>query len=227
MNTLVQIPTSSTGATASSAASASSTSSSASSSSSQIISYQQQAMFIPSSSSPLSNSSSNSSSSCLTAASYSPLQQQPQPQQSIIYTQAANSSMPGLNHSAQPIILTLPVVGNSNGQQQLIAQITSNPNMTAANPNMNAANSVTVCLDNSSSNTSSIYSYTSSNASGKPEAKKVKTQRTQPSKVVHIRNIPQQITEIEIIQFGLIFGNIANVLNLRSKCQVMLYIFSF
>ena len=56
----------------------------------------------------------------------------------------------------------------------------------------------------------------------KPEAKKAKTQRTQPSKVVHIRNIPQQITEIEIIQFGLIFGSIANVLNLRSKCQAFL-----
>jgi RNA recognition motif-containing protein len=57
---------------------------------------------------------------------------------------------------------------------------------------------------------------------GKPEAKKVKTQKSQPSKVVHIRNIPQQITEVEIIQFGLIFGNIDNVLNLRSKCQAFL-----
>jgi hypothetical protein len=68
---------------------------------------------------------------------------------------------------------------------------------------------------------SSVYSYNSNNLT-KPEAKKAKTQRSQPSKVVHIRNIPQQITEIEIIQFGLIFGNIANVLNLRSKCQAFL-----
>jgi RNA recognition motif-containing protein len=67
---------------------------------------------------------------------------------------------------------------------------------------------------------SSVYTYNSQ--LNKPEAKKAKTQRTQPSKVVHIRNIPQQITEIEIIQFGLIFGNIANVLNLRSKCQAFL-----
>lgn len=68
---------------------------------------------------------------------------------------------------------------------------------------------------------SSVYSYNLNNLT-KPEAKKAKTQRSQPSKVVHIRNIPQQITEIEIIQFGLIFGNIANVLNLRSKCQAFL-----
>jgi hypothetical protein len=54
----------------------------------------------------------------------------------------------------------------------------------------------------------------------RPEAKKVKIQKSQPSKVVHIRNIPPQISEIEVIQFGLIFGNIATVLNLRSKCQV-------
>jgi hypothetical protein len=54
----------------------------------------------------------------------------------------------------------------------------------------------------------------------RPEAKKVKIQKSQPSKVVHIRNIPPQISEIEVIQFGIIFGNIATVLNLRSKCQV-------
>lgn len=58
--------------------------------------------------------------------------------------------------------------------------------------------------------------------SERPEAKKVKTQKAQPSKVVHIRNIPPQITEVEVIQFGLIFGNIMNVLNLRSKCQAFL-----
>ena len=73
---------------------------------------------------------------------------------------------------------------------------------------------------------SSVYGkiklYYNLNNLTKPEAKKAKTQRSQPSKVVHIRNIPQQITEIEIIQFGLIFGNIANVLNLRSKCQAFL-----
>ena len=57
----------------------------------------------------------------------------------------------------------------------------------------------------------------------KPEAKKVKIQKSQPSKVVHIRNIPPQISEVEVIQFGLIFGNIANVLNLRSKCQVCVF----
>lgn len=179
--------------------------------------YPQQ-QFNTNSSSPLSNSSTNSSSSCLTTASYSPLQQQ-----SIIYTtNSGQSAMPGLTHSNNPIILSLPMLSSTNAaSQQLVAQITANgtvPASVASNP---AGNSVTLCLDSSSSNTSSIYSYQSSTAT-KPEAKKVKTQKTQPSKVVHIRNIPQQITEIEIIQFGLIFGNIANVLNLRSKCQAFL-----
>jgi hypothetical protein len=60
----------------------------------------------------------------------------------------------------------------------------------------------------------------STSMNNRPEAKKVKIQKSQPSKVVHIRNIPPQISEIEVIQFGLIFGNITTVLNLRSKCQV-------
>jgi len=71
------------------------------------------------------------------------------------------------------------------------------------------------------SSVSEVGSYSSMNIS-KPEAKKVKIQKSQPSKVVHIRNIPQQISEVEVIQFGLIFGNIVNVLNLRSKCQAFL-----
>ena len=78
----------------------------------------------------------------------------------------------------------------------------------------------------------SIYEYanaggTSSSSSNspytlRPEAKKARMHKIVPSKVVHIRNIPQQINDIEIIQFGLIFGNIANVLNLRSKYQAFL-----
>jgi hypothetical protein len=219
MSTVVQIPSGISGSVAISQ--------------NQVIYPQQQQTFNTNSSSPLSNSSSNSSSSCLTTSSYSPLQHN---HQSIVYTSGGSTgaNMPGLTHN--PILLTLPIVNNGQVQsQQLVAQITNNNtttttntnnnnnNNSGSNPSPNTSNSVTLCLDNSSSNTSSIYSYNSS-ANTKPnEAKKVKTQKTQPSKVVHIRNIPQQITEIEIIQFGLIFGNIANVLNLRSKCQVCLF----
>jgi hypothetical protein len=218
MSTVVQIPSGISGSVAISQ--------------NQVNYPQQQQTFNTNSSSPLSNSSSNSSSSCLTTASYSPLQHN---HQSIIYTSGGSTgaNMPGLTHN--PILLTLPIVNNGQVQsQQLVAQITNNNittnnnnNNSGSNPSPNTSNSVTLCLDNSSSNTSSIYSYNSS-ANTKPnEAKKVKTQKTQPSKVVHIRNIPQQITEIEIIQFGLIFGNIANVLNLRSKCQVCFFFFIF
>ena len=43
--------------------------------------------------------------------------------------------------------------------------------------------------------------------------------KQEPSRVVHLRNIPQQLTENEIIYLGLSFGNNINVLFLRSKNQ--------
>jgi polypyrimidine tract-binding protein 1 len=43
-----------------------------------------------------------------------------------------------------------------------------------------------------------------------------------PSRVVHLRNIPQQLSETEIIHLGLSFGTIINVLFLRSKNQAFL-----
>ena len=46
--------------------------------------------------------------------------------------------------------------------------------------------------------------------------------KQEPSRVVHLRNIPQQLTENEIIYLGLSFGNIINVLFLRSKNQAFL-----
>lgn len=58
------------------------------------------------------------------------------------------------------------------------------------------------------------------------EAKKTRLDNNQlkqePSRVVHLRNIPQQLTENEIIYLGLSFGNITNVLFLRSKNQAFL-----
>ena len=160
---------------------------------------QQQQPQFTNSSSPLSNSSSNSS-SCLASgsssysstSSYSPLQLAPQSIATLYGLQPGPQAVPALNPNQ--IILTIP----AHGQQQInnLVNLSNNPNQTMQNSN----------------NFSSITT--------KPEAKKVKTQKSQPSKVVHIRNIPPQITEIEIIQFGLIFGNIINVLNLRSKCQV-------
>lgn len=46
--------------------------------------------------------------------------------------------------------------------------------------------------------------------------------KQEPSRVVHLRNIPHQLTENEIIYLGLSFGMIKNVLFLRSKNQAFL-----
>ncbi|CAF2753682.1 unnamed protein product [Rotaria sp. Silwood2] len=52
------------------------------------------------------------------------------------------------------------------------------------------------------------------------EAKKARLEKSPPSRVVHLRNI--DASELEIVQFGLSFGKITNVLNLRKKNQAFL-----
>ncbi|GFG33843.1 hypothetical protein Cfor_11046, partial [Coptotermes formosanus] len=57
------------------------------------------------------------------------------------------------------------------------------------------------------------------------EAKKVKLDKNQngkPSKVIHIRNIPNEVTEAEIIHLGIPFGRVTNVLVLKGKNQAFL-----
>ncbi|XP_014602768.1 PREDICTED: polypyrimidine tract-binding protein 1 [Polistes canadensis] len=57
------------------------------------------------------------------------------------------------------------------------------------------------------------------------DAKKVKLDKShngKPSKVVHIRNIPNEISEAEIIHLGLPFGRVTNVLVLKGKNQAFL-----
>ena len=43
-----------------------------------------------------------------------------------------------------------------------------------------------------------------------------------PSKVIHIRNIPNDVTEAEIIHLGIPFGRVTNVLVLKGKNQAFL-----
>lgn len=50
------------------------------------------------------------------------------------------------------------------------------------------------------------------------ESKKFKDDS--PSKVVHIRKLPDDITETEVIGLGLPFGNVSNLLMLKAKKQV-------
>ncbi|XP_046830325.1 polypyrimidine tract-binding protein 1 isoform X7 [Vespa crabro] len=57
------------------------------------------------------------------------------------------------------------------------------------------------------------------------DAKKVKLDKShngKPSKVVHIRNIPNEVSEAEIIHLGLPFGRVTNVLVLKGKNQAFL-----
>lgn len=43
-----------------------------------------------------------------------------------------------------------------------------------------------------------------------------------PSKVLHLRNLPDTVTEKEVVMFGLQFGAVTNILLLRSKNQAFL-----
>ncbi|XP_025193054.1 polypyrimidine tract-binding protein 2 isoform X1 [Melanaphis sacchari] len=57
------------------------------------------------------------------------------------------------------------------------------------------------------------------------DAKKVKLDKTannKPSRVIHIRNIPNEVTEAEVIHLGIPFGKVTNVLVLKGKNQAFL-----
>jgi len=56
------------------------------------------------------------------------------------------------------------------------------------------------------------------------EAKRIKMDGKvgKPSKVIHIRNIPNDVTEAEIIHLGIPFGRVTNVLVLKGKNQAFL-----
>nr|CAH7725533.1 unnamed protein product [Callosobruchus chinensis] len=55
-------------------------------------------------------------------------------------------------------------------------------------------------------------------------AKKVKLEQNvgKPSRVIHIRNIPSDVSEAEVIHLGLPFGRVTNVLVLKGKNQAFL-----
>lgn len=44
----------------------------------------------------------------------------------------------------------------------------------------------------------------------------------QPSKVIHLRNLPDNATDKEVMMLGLPFGSVANILILRSKNQAFI-----
>ena len=62
--------------------------------------------------------------------------------------------------------------------------------------------------------------------SNNSEAKRAKLdgamKQNPPSRVIHIRNIPSDVTEAEIIHLGIPFGRVTNVLVLKGKNQAFL-----
>lgn len=44
-----------------------------------------------------------------------------------------------------------------------------------------------------------------------------------PSRVVHIRSLPHEAAETDIVQLGMPFGKMTNVLVLKQKNQVRMY----
>jgi len=70
-----------------------------------------------------------------------------------------------------------------------------------------------------------VMSPQSNHADNNNDAKKVKLEPrspAKPSRVVHIRNIPNDVTEAEIVHLGIPFGRVTNVLVLKGKNQAFL-----
>lgn len=70
-----------------------------------------------------------------------------------------------------------------------------------------------------------VLSPQSNHADNNNDAKKVKLEPrspAKPSRVVHIRNIPNDVTEAEIVHLGIPFGRVTNVLVLKGKNQAFL-----
>lgn len=54
------------------------------------------------------------------------------------------------------------------------------------------------------------------------DAKKLKVDQSPPSKVCHIRSLPNDITDSDVVQLGIPFGRMSNVLLLKQKNQAFL-----
>ncbi|CAL8108587.1 unnamed protein product [Orchesella dallaii] len=63
---------------------------------------------------------------------------------------------------------------------------------------------------------------TNGDVNGEHTASAVPQNCTKPSKVVHIRNIPSDVSETEIVHLGIPFGRVSNVLVLKGKNQAFL-----
>ena len=88
--------------------------------------------------------------------------------------------------------------------------------------NGNASNTTNGHNHSSSSSSTLVHSNEATNVNDAKKTRLDNNKQAEASRVVHLRNIPTQLTENEIIYLGLAFGPIKNVLFLRSKSQAFL-----
>lgn len=53
------------------------------------------------------------------------------------------------------------------------------------------------------------------------DSKKQRLDESPPSRVLHIRKLPNEVSETEVIALGLPFGKVTNILMLKGKNQVL------
>ncbi|XP_022657533.1 polypyrimidine tract-binding protein 3-like isoform X2 [Varroa destructor] len=125
------------------------------------------------------------------------------------------------NDNAKKIRMEKAAAQNNNNNNLVTA---NNNNTTTANNNTNTTNA-------SVNNTSSTNLNNNNNGSGVQATSPAQTTAgagspaTSPphaSRVVHLRNVPNDATDTEILQLGIPFGKITNILQLRGKNQAFL-----
>lgn len=65
-----------------------------------------------------------------------------------------------------------------------------------------------------------LFAFLPDGASNGSDSKKLRVEEAPPSRVLHIRKLPNEATETEIIALGLPFGKVTNILTLKGKNQV-------
>uniref|UniRef100_A0A8D0AFT3 Polypyrimidine tract binding protein 2b n=1 Tax=Sander lucioperca TaxID=283035 RepID=A0A8D0AFT3_SANLU len=67
-----------------------------------------------------------------------------------------------------------------------------------------------------------VYATLSDGASNGSDSKKLRVEEAPPSRVLHIRKLPNEASETEVIALGLPFGKVTNILTLKGKNQAFL-----
>ncbi|XP_070783874.1 polypyrimidine tract-binding protein 2 isoform X1 [Enoplosus armatus] len=87
---------------------------------------------------------------------------------------------------------------------------------------MDGISDVAVGVKRGSDELSMYNSPNSDGASNGSDSKKQKVEEAPPSRVLHIRKLPNEVSETEVIALGLPFGKVTNILTLKGKNQAFL-----